>query len=165
MECMTLDPAVVDAVRRNSVAVSSRISALAIYGYLGIVVGIFIALGGAPSLLEQVYGPIIRYEFGMSAFLGGLLLMFGAVKTAFNPHSRAGWWASAVGVAIFAAWTAVFATTYGIHGIRQGFVVAHWMEPISPDAPRPYVPFLYQSISFLAILHLVTLLRLGIPRR
>jgi hypothetical protein len=153
-----------EAIRRNSVALSSRLSALAIYGVTGILVGIFMALGGAPHLVEVRFGPDIRYLLGALAGVGGVLLAFGAIMDG-GALNRRGWWISIIGVITFGLWAIVMAGTYGIIAGQAGFHIARPGVIVPVDAPRPYVPFLYQGFALLALLHVVTLLRLGRPPR
>lgn len=159
---MTEQEEVAEALRRNTIVVGSRLSALAIYGYLGVTVGLAMMLCGSAVTIEQHWGTSARFIMGIPAVIGGSSLLASAFL---GSDTLRGWSAGLAGTLFLGAWGVIFTTAYIVGALERGVVILGPSDPIPPDTSVLYPPFLYTSVCLLILLHLVTLLRLRRPRR
>lgn len=159
----TTDPEVAQALRRAQIGLQSRSLALAIYSALGIEVGSAMIFGGTLAIIESAIGPWARIPFGLVALFGGIAMLLGVLKGDRTPF---GWWSALVGAITLVIWGFTLSTIYGIVLIQEGGTLA-WPPtiPIDPTVPRLFVPFLYQNLGILLALHVITLIRMGRPRK
>jgi hypothetical protein len=155
------DDAVAQQLQRGMTAVNSRFIALAIYGMLGILVGLAMTATGAPGRVEEAFGPWIRLILGATAFAGGVMTMIGNIG---STNSRRSWALAFAGLNLLAIWGFTMAGVYFASALKEGFMVAWPWQDLPPDSGRLYVPLLYECLFFLFLLHVVTLVRLR-PRR
>lgn len=156
------DQAIIDeALRRARIGLTSRLQALALYGFLGIQVGIAMILTGVTSAVEEHYGPWARVYLGLPALIGGAFTLCGAFK---GDRSPAGWWATFVGTNVLGLWCSIMAVVYTISAIVPGVDFGLPGETIEPAGGRLFIPILYLHLAILIGLHAVTLIRLGRPK-
>lgn len=156
------DQALIDeALRRARIGLSSRLQALAIYGFLGVQVGIAMALTGTTIAVEDHFGPWARFWLGITALAGGGLTVIGAL---IGDRTRCGWWATFIGANVLGVWCSVMAVVYTIAAVVPGVAFGLPGEEIDPLGGRLFIPILYVHLAILLGLHVVTLIRLGRPR-
>lgn len=158
------DPEVVDALHRAEIGLASRHEALMLYGLLGVQVGLAMMFTGAQPPIESSFGLYARVWFGLAALIGGGLVSYGALA---GDRTRRGWRACLVGAIIMGSWCTAMAITYTFAIIGSG-VHFSWPwdpMPLGPEVGRLFVPFLYQTLALLVGLHVVTLVRMGPPKR
>lgn len=158
------DPKVMRALRNAEIGLASRTQALTLYGLLGLQVGLAMLFFGAQHPLEEAFTVWARVVFGGMATIGGLLVFAGA---AIGDRTQRGWAACLAGALILGAWGTLMAVAYAIATSKTGI---HFSWPWDPD-PLPaemgrlFVPALYQTLAILVGLHVVTLVKMGRPRR
>lgn len=154
---------VADRRMRNAlIGLESRTQALFAYGALALFVGVLMAVSGAPTAVEAKFGTLIRLELGIPLAIGGALV---TVSSSLAGERRWAWWSALLGMILLTLWCLAMTVAYTIGGLDQGFVVAGPMTEIPIDRARAYVPFLYQGLMVLALLHVITFLRMGRPPR
>lgn len=139
---------------------TSRLVALTLYGVMGIEVGAATLFAGGPPIADDQ--PAIRVSIGVLALVGGLLTVIGSYR---SDREQWGWWLTLVGTVLMAGWMAVVGTSYFFVTMHEGILFGWPWDPVRPTLGRLYIPLLYQSIFFLIVLHIITLLRLGRPHR
>lgn len=155
---MTTEQEYVDEqLRRATTALASRFIALWIYGTLGILVGLAMITTGAPSKVEDSFGPWTRLVLGLLAFAGGLLTIIGAPD---HTRSRGRWVAALVGTTLLSIWGTAMAVSYFLATLHAGFTFAWPWQRISDDSSRLYVPLMYECLFGLFVLHVITLAKL-----
>jgi hypothetical protein len=158
------DPEVVEALRKTEVGLASRQQALMLYGLLGLQVGVIMLFTGAQPVVEDVYGVWSRVWLGVPATVAGILVCSGALL---NDRTWAGWWTSFIGANLLGAWGTLMALSYAAAATKTGVHFSYpWDPEVAPaETARLFVPFVYQTIAILTGLHVVTLHKLGRPRR
>lgn len=144
--------------REMLVWLTSRTIALTLYGVMGAEVGAATLFTGGPPIGDA--WPWLRVLIGLLAFIGGCLTVAGAIM---GDRREPGWWCALVGTILLAAWMVVIGTGYAVFTIENGVTFSWPWHPVPTSLGRLYIPLLYQSILFLIMLHVITLLRLGRP--
>lgn len=139
---------------------TSRTIAMTLYGAMGIEVGAATLAAGGPPIVDD--WPVTRLIIGLLALIGGLLTVAGSL---IGDRREPGWWVALAGTTLMASWMVVVGTAYFLITVRDGIVFSLPWQPVPPSLGRLYIPLLYQSILFLIVLHIVTLLRLGRPSK
>lgn len=141
---------------------NSRTMALTLYGFLGMQVGLATIFTGTTPLLEQDFGSMIRLLIGGMAVVGGLLTFAGSLK---GDRTYCGWWATLLGSSMLCLWaiTGFLALVKTAVDVGVGFSWP-WIA-IDPGLVRLSGVLFYESILWLILLHVITLLRLGQPPR
>lgn len=158
----TNDPAS-QAIERVRLELVARKFMVMILALVAVWVGIAMMLTGAPSFLEGWFSPWSRYAVGSIAFMTGLLTSIGGSMTDQKPG---GWWTQVVGLTGLCAWYAGMGIAYIGLVISEGFTWAGLGEALDPSSSgRAYVPIVYLGLMIMTATPLVTMLRLGRPRR
>lgn len=148
--------------RELTIWLTSRSIALTLYGFLGLQVGLATMLTGTGPLLESQFGPAVRMMIGALAFVGGFLVFAGSIR---GDRSRGGWVAALAGSITLAGWAAFgFIASVSVT-ISAGVDFALPWQGVDPDAARLATPALYESLFLLIMLHVITIIRLGRPKR
>lgn len=158
----TFDPDPAIATKQAVVWLASRTTALAFYGLLGLEVGIAMMLGGAPATVEEHFGPWIRYALGAPATLGGILLLASVVM---GDRTLRGWWSALAGTATMTMWGLAMSVTFVATALENGIELLGFNDVATLGVSRLYVPLVYHNLFLLLALHLVTIVRLGRPKR
>lgn len=141
--------------------ITTRRVLLSIHATLGLFVGLTMMVFGAPPPLEALAGPDSRYALGALAATAGALILTGVFV---SPEHRRGWRLTTIGMLAHAAWQLVMMSLYFSVATREGF------EPLAPGEVaattmgRPYVTFVYFSLSLLSAAHLLMLWKARPPR-
>jgi hypothetical protein len=156
-------PADARALERIKLELANRHVLILLHGLLLFEIGIVMILTGAPDFFGQWFGPHARLWLGGGAAIPGLLLIVGAWIT---DERERGYWlqvAAFVGVVV---WHFTMSLFYGIYAFKSGAVHVLGLNDVNQaGSARPYVPLVYTNILLLAMVHLVTLIRLGRPPR
>jgi hypothetical protein len=144
--------------REILVWLTSRTIALTLYGVMGAEVGAATLFTGGPLIGDA--WPWVRIVIGILATIGGLLTIIGGIL---GDRTERGWWCALIGTSLMASWVGVVGTGYALSVIHTGVFFSWPWNPVPPSLGRLYIPLLYQSIMFLILLHVATLVRLGRP--
>lgn len=159
MQGLTPEARAIEQVRLE--LVTRRLSIM-VLAFFAVWIGIAMILMGAPDFIEHWFSPWSRVAFGIVSFIGGLITMSGLLVGG----PLLGWWLQVSGLATLGLWYAAMGTSYAALIIFQGSQFVRPGQEL-PDAStgRAYVPLIYLTLFLLAVIPLVTLLRLGRPSR
>lgn len=151
------------AKRRIVLELENRTLMLCVHGGVLLILGMMMALTGAPAPTEAWYGPWSR------TFVGGAGMLIGAVSlvgVALTDDSRRGYAALVVGTIAAGFWHLGLSATYAYAAATQRMELLGPGEPLSEAITnRGYIPFVYLGLTLLVSIHAVTLARLGPPPR
>lgn len=151
-----------DQEREVRIWLTSRTIALALYGWMGIQVGLATMFTGAAAPLEDTTGPLVRVAIGGVALLGGLLTFIGSMV---GDRTTGGWCVTLVGSMMLAVWALGGFIAFSIITVQIGVDITYPWRPIDPDLARLATPLFYESILLIILLHVITLIRLGRPSK
>jgi hypothetical protein len=123
---------------------------LLIHAGIGLEVGIFIALTGAPNLIEENFGPWMRVVLGAQSFIPGLLVL---LAVGIGLGSRSGRWTALVGVLGLLFWQGTMAVIFALQALQDGDLLPLG-EPMPHDAALSYVFLVYVNLALLMLVHL-----------
>lgn len=150
------------AIERVKLELGNRHVLVMLQGLLILEVGIAMVLFGVPGFFSEWYGDHARLWFGFGAIIPGAILVYGVHVT---DERRLGYYLQIIGLSGVVLWELAMAVSYAVLAWRTGFdVIPLWASDVE-NASRPYVSLVYLNILMLALVHLVTLLRLGKPPR
>lgn len=136
---------------------------LCTHGGVLLILGLMMALTGAPAPTEAWYGPWSRLVVGGIGLLTGMVLLVGVALT---DDVRRGYWALLGATAAGALWHLGLSATYAYAAITTRMDLLFPGEPLSTAVTnRGYIPFVYLGLCLLINTHLWTLVRLGRPPR
>lgn len=151
------------AKRRIVLELENRTLMLCVHGGVLLILGMMMALTGAPAPTEAWYGPWSR------VIIGGLGMLIGSVSligVALTDDSRRGYVALLVGTITAGFWHFGLSATYAYAAATQRMELLAPGEPLSSAITnRGYIPFVYLGLTLLVTIHAVTLARLGPPPR
>lgn len=150
------------ALNRVKLELGNRHVLILIHGLLLFEVGIVMFLTGAPDFAGQWFGPHARLALGAGAAIPGLVLIIGAWL---SDESSRGYWMQVGGLLGVVLWHMTMCVLYAAYAVKTGVPLLGFDELNRPGSARLYVPLIYANIFSLAMVHLVTLLRLGRPPR
>lgn len=132
-------------------------------GVMTVLVGGVTIMTGAPSFIEDWFSPWSRVVLGALAFAPGLLVAIGG---AFDDHRPCVWWIHVMGLAGIATWFGFMCISYSVYTAEIGIDFVKIGQPLAAtDSGRAYVPLVYLVLFLLAVVPLVTMIRIGRPRR
>jgi hypothetical protein len=151
------------AVEQVRLELVTRRLSIMVLGFMGVWVGIAMILTGAPSFIEVWFSPWSRIGLGALAFAPGLLVVIGGLA---GDNTVCGWWTQILGLWGCAAWYATMTAAYVGLLVHEGAQWATLGQPLSPEiSGRGYVPLIYLALFVLAVIPLVTMIRIGRPQR
>jgi hypothetical protein len=117
-----------------------------LHALFGILVGLAIALTGAPAPIEDLFGPWGRVVLGFGLALTGLVILIGSALT---DNSRCGWAALTFGSIVLIGWHTLLCTTYAKATFDSPLFIIPLGSPITdPSAGyRAYIPFVYMILA------------------
>ena len=149
------------SVERVRLELVSRKLMIMVLALTAVLAGATIMLTGAPNFIEEWFSPWSRYFLGGTSFLAGMVAVAGG---AIGDRTRPGWWTQVVGLTMMAAWYLGMAAAYTGVVIQQGAGFVGPGEPLAEGVTgRVYVPVLYLGLTLVALIPLVTMLRLRRP--
>lgn len=153
----------VDPVERVRLELVTRRLSIMMLGVLTVLVGGVMMMTGAPAFIEDWFSPWSRMVLGILAFLPGLMVAIGGI---FDDRHPCAWWLHMLGLGGIAAWFAFMCGAYTVLVFQQGIAFAQVGQSLtSEQAGRAYVPLVYLVLFFLALIPLVTMIRVGRPGR
>jgi hypothetical protein len=151
------------AKQRIVLELENRTMMLCIHGFILLVLGLMMALTGAPAPTEAWYGPWSRLVVGGIGILIGLTILVGVALTDESPR---GYVSQVVGTLLAALWHLGLSSTYAFAAITERMELLAPGEPLSVTVTnRGYIPFVYLGYVMLISLHARTLIKLGRPPR
>lgn len=151
------------AIRTVRLGLTAHRFAVMWLAVISILVGIVMIVTGAPAFLEDWFSPWSRVVLGVLAFSPGLLTVIGV---AVGPARIGGWWTQVLGLLGQAVWYASMMGAYVGLLVYEGPQWADLGEPLNAAVSgRAYVPLIYLGLLGLALIPLVTLLKIGRPGR
>ena len=151
------------AHRRIVLELENRTLMLCVHGGILIVLGLMMALTGAPAPTEDWYGPWSRLVVGGAGMAIGLTTLVGVALT---DESRVGYASMMVGTVMAAFWHGGLSLTYAYAVATQKMALLSPGEPLDTAITnRGYIPFVYLGYVLLVCIHASTLVRLGPPPR
>ena len=151
------------AQRRIVLELENRVLMLCIHGGILLVLGLMMALTGAPAPTEAWYGPWSRLFIGGAGITIGLITLIGVALTDESPRGYA---LQAGGTITAALWHLGLASTYAYAAVTERMALLAPGEPLSTAVTnRGYIPFVYLGYVLLISLHARTLVCLGRPPR
>lgn len=151
------------AHQRIVVELENRTLMLCTHGGVLLVLGLMMALTGAPAPTEAWYGPWSRLVVGGAGLIIGALMLVGVART---DDTHLGYRALLTSTLLATIWHAGLALTYAYAAATQKMALLAPGEPLSTSITnRGYIPFIYLGLMLLVSVHLRTLLRLGPPPR
>lgn len=151
-----------ESVRTLTLRIAEHRLLLMLHGLLLFEAGLAILLFGGPASAANYLGEYSHVWLGVAALLPGAVLVSGANG---SDQSRSTWLRRVVGLAGVAIWEIVVAALFARSALDASQTLL-FLDPSSdPGTGRLYVPLVYLNIGLLAGTHLVTLLRLGPPKR
>jgi hypothetical protein len=149
-----------ERIRRATIALSSRYTALAIYGFMALFIGGLMATTGGVGVVEDRFGPMSRVILGVPLAVAGVTLV---IASFLGDERLWAWRAAVAGTALFGLWALALTITYINLGLDDGFVIAWPNERVSRLSARAYAVPLFGGLAVLQGLHLVTMLAIGRP--
>lgn len=151
------------AHKRIVLELGNRTAMLCVHGGLLLVVGLMMALTGAPRPTEDWFGPWSRLVVGGSGLLAGAVILVGVALT---DESTRGWRTQVAGTSMAALWHLGLTATYAFAAITERMEILAPGESLADGVVnRGYIPFIYLGYEMLVVIHAVTLARLGPPPR
>lgn len=151
------------ATRRIVLELETRNLMLLAHGGLLLVVGLMMALTGAPRLTEQWFGPWARLVVGGAGLGLGAMLLVGVALT---DESHLGWRLQRFASTVAGLWHLGLSGTFAFAAATDNMELLRPGQPLEvATASRGYVPFVYIVLALLVCLHASTLWRLGPPPR
>lgn len=151
------------AFDRIMLELTNRTFIMAIHGTLLFAVGLMMAITGAPSPIEESFGPWSRIVLGLSAMASGSLILFGAAET---DNTAPGWAALLAGFGSGMLWHLGLATAYATAALSSDMMILEPGAPFDPSVTsRGYIPLIYVGYVLLTSVHLRTVWKLGPPPR
>lgn len=142
---------------------ANRSVLMAIHGIVAILIGATMMATGAPAPIEATFGPWSRLVLGGWAVAHGLVIVAGV---AISRGRLTGWVALLVGCLGLLVWHATLMLAYGVAAFEDEILILAPGESLAAGVVnRGYIPFVYLGYVMLVGAHLITLLRLGPPRR
>lgn len=151
------------AGRRIVLELENRTLMLCVHGGVLLILGLMMALTGAPAPTETWYGPWSRlWVGGIGMGIGSAIL----VGVALTDDSLRGYALLVSGTITAAFWHLGLSTTYAYAAATQKMALLAPGEELSTAITnRGYIPFVYLGLTLLVAIHAVTLARLGPPPR
>ncbi len=135
---------------------------LMLHGLLLFQVGAAILLYGGPAAGAELLGEHSHQILGLTAMLPGATLLVGML----GDYTDVRHWMRVIGIAGVVVWESCFAILFILTGsLSQDNPLIPLQGDPEPMPGHPYVPIVYFNVALLALVHLVTLLRLGPPGR
>lgn len=150
------------AVRQVRLELASRKLIVNMLGVMAALIGVGMALSGAPAFLEALFSPWSRMVFAGLIFFPGVAVACGG---ALGDETRIGWLLQVFGLAQIAIWCLLMSIAHAILFVSIGY---GWVAPGQPlteptIAGRAYVPLFYFCIFLVTSIPMVTMLRVGRP--
>lgn len=141
----------------------NRTAMTTVHGTALFVIGLMMALTGAPAPIENAWGPWSRLILGLTAMVIGMTILYGATET---DNDRRGWVALTVGFAFGMLWHLGLAIVYAIAAFQSQMVILMPGQSLDPSITnRGYIPWIYLGYVALTLIHARTVWRLGPPPR
>lgn len=151
------------AYERIMLELTNRTAMMTVHGTLLFLVGLTMAVTGAPAPIEAAWGPWSRVFIGGAAIIIGIIILFGTIETDNHP---AGWKALLAGFSLGVLWHLGVSTAYAIAAIQARMAVLVPGEDLSSTITnRGYIPLIYLGYFLLTGIHLRTVWKLGPPPR
>lgn len=151
------------AYDRIMLELTARTAMMFTHGALLVMIGLMMALTGAPAPIEDAWGPWSRLAIGLSAVVIGLTILFGAAETDIEP---AGWGALVVGFATGMLWHVGLVVSYAMAAVDSRVMLLGPGEVLDASiSSRGYIPLIYIGYVALTLIHLRTIWKLGPPPR
>lgn len=151
------------ATRRVTLELENRAGMLCVHGGILLMIGLMMALTGAPAPTEDWFGPWSRLAMGGFAMASGAVLLWGVAA---GDERKGGWLAMTLGTGGACWWHVGLTATYAYAAIVGRMEILAPGEPLSEAiTSRGYIPLVYLGYVLLLMIHNVTLLRLGPPPR
>jgi hypothetical protein len=122
-----------------------------IHALIGLEVGLFIMLTGGPQIVEEAWGPWVRYYLGAQALIPGALTL---VALLVGLGARSGRIVALIGLLGLLMWQLTMAAIFAVSALRDG-VILEIGEHMPMDAALSYVSWVYINLAALMIVHLV----------
>lgn len=151
------------AVRAVRAGVAAHRLSVVWLAAISMAVGLTMILTGAPAFVEDWFSPWSRVVLGALAFAPAVCTVVGALL---SHNTLPGWWMQVAGLFGQATWYGAMMVVYCGLLVDEGAQWANLGEALDPAVSgRGYVPIIYLGLLGLAVIPLVTLLRLGRPGR
>lgn len=151
------------AKQRIVLELENRTLMLCVHGGILMILGLMMALTGAPAPTESWYGPWSRLAVGGIGMGTGAALLVGVALT---DDSRRGYVAQVAATVMAAFWHLGLSATYAYAAATQKMELLAPGEPLSEAITnRGYIPFVYLGYVLLVGLHVRTLVSIGPPPR
>lgn len=151
------------AYERVLLELTNRSLIMGIHGALLVLVGMTMAITGAPAPIEATFGPWSRIMLGGAAVLTGLTILLGSALT---DNLLGGWLAQVTGFATGLFWHLAIAVTYTIAAAEVPMATLDPGQVLASDVTnRGYIPLIYLGYVALTAVNLRTVWKLGPPPR
>lgn len=151
------------ASEQVQVNLQSRRLSIMLLAVTAVWIGAVMIMTGAPNFIEDWFSPWSRVVLGTLIFTAGCLTCIGCVLT---DERTDGWWIQVFGLSLLTLWYGGMGAAYIGLIITQGAQWADIGQPLPPNSTgRAYVPLIYLGLLATTAVPLLTLVRLGRPRR